>query len=1290
MSKVMVSTGCVSFVIFCLGIVSVFLGVARMYYVAVLALVTSLLFKLISILLWIPVRVSFDWDLRGEMYSALHAYYKTDNASPGIDKYLSDNNLGFNTLFYQGKCCLLQSSVFTTLRSTLVLWRDWPWTCYPCEYEKGVRWQILQSHSTAMCPGVSAYTEECTTTVLDSTLHRYDTTAVVFSAIMILLEVLLIIILDRAYKVRVDPKEGEQARGLFSSLFLNNRFINDTTMPKCKYFALGLCLFKVVSLLLEVIMTVGIILEKFEPGYFDGTEQEFLNDVFSGDISLGYVTHALGMLLLTLTVISFVLNLFTIIAVLRKWKYFLFALLFVTIVLWACNVVILGLLSRVLDVAYCCDKSPNCSYRTDTDSDSFQQFCTKVYHDKIHKVIGVSIAYVITMIILQVVCVVLSDRLYKRLQEQSDQDKDASGILSSVWTASTNNRFINQNRMPNFTNLAAIFMSFKGITMIHLPKHLSEQVCELVVSIGIILQKFSPDYFYTTEMVYLNDIYSGDLTLGYVIHVTAIVMFCVILLSLGLGVLGVIAVYKGWRRVMSVIVIPTLVLTIVELICLGLLSLVLSVAYCCDYGSACTFRTHGNSPPLEDLCKHGFQGAVFNVVGSFIGFIVAHLVLQVVALCLADRIYKRMSIKEAPDDPSYGMFQSILISMVNNRFINQERMPNYTVLAAVFMTLKGIAMVGELVVSIGIILQKFSPDYFYTTEMVYLNEIYSGDLTLGYVTHVTAIVMFCVIVLSLGLGVLGVIAVYKGWRRVMSVVVILTLLLSITEGICLGLLSLVLSVAYCCDYGSSCTFYASSSTLSLENLCKHGFQGAVYNVVGTFIGFIVVHLVLQIVVMGLADRIYKRVSTNLNKGIDIKDHGLFRTILRKFVNNRLINQEKMPDFTLMAFVYVAGNILMTAIDISAWIAILLYVVRYDSQLDGMYVGTLYLAEMTRGASITLLVIIPISSIFNVCKVVWCVIKYDTGLLWSTLPEILRLVVDSVILGLYAQLLESIRLSDRDIYRGMYGLTLAYLCVNIAAQLVLFAIKDRLHKRIETSSSVTDSSGLITRLWRAVVRHRFFETDSGKTNKTALGFCFLSCCLVVWEIAVWVAVLLQAESPGYLHGTFRTELGQEYDDDSFWRLLVTLLVLEWFYVIFHVVTVIAVIKRRRPFLYGASGLLSCILVSDLVTSGIASDWLDKAYNCSSSSKFCSTHVSKLYELCGVFIGLNIVHLCLVGILLGLCIYQLCISAVSTKISSIGEDVKMKPSKQTDQKDGVISSTRPLTSSSVGSVSSITDN
>ncbi|OWF51088.1 hypothetical protein KP79_PYT03520 [Mizuhopecten yessoensis] len=1001
MSKVMVSTGCVSFVIFCLGIVSVFLGVARMYYVAVLALVTSLLFKLISILLWIPVRVSFDWDLRGEMYSALHAYYKTDNASPGIDKYLSDNNLGFNTLFYQGKCCLLQSSVFTTLRSTLVLWRDWPWTCYPCEYEKGVRWQILQSHSTAMCPGVSAYTEECTTTVLDSTLHRYDTTAVVFSAIMILLEVLLIIILDRAYKVRVDPKEGEQARGLFSSLFLNNRFINDTTMPKCKYFALGLCLFKVVSLLLEVIMTVGIILEKFEPGYFDGTEQEFLNDVFSGDISLGYVTHALGMLLLTLTVISFVLNLFTIIAVLRKWKYFLFALLFVTIVLWACNVVILGLLSRVLDVAYCCDKSPNCSYRTDTDSDSFQQFCTKVYHDKIHKVIGVSIAYVITMIILQVVCVVLSDRLYKRLQEQSDQDKDASGILSSVWTASTNNRFINQNRMPNFTNLAAIFMSFKGITM----------VCELVVSIGIILQKFSPDYFYTTEMVYLNDIYSGDLTLGYVIHVTAIVMFCVILLSLGLGVLGVIAVYKGWRRVMSV-------------------------------------------------------------------------------------------------------------------------------------------------------------------------------------------------------------------------VVILTLLLSITEGICLGLLSLVLSVAYCCDYGSSCTFYASSSTLSLENLCKHGFQGAVYNVVGTFIGFIVVHLVLQIVVMGLADRIYKRVSTNLNKGIDIKDHGLFRTILRKFVNNRLINQEKMPDFTLMAFVYVAGNILMTAIDISAWIAILLYVVRYDSQLDGMYVGTLYLAEMTRGASITLLVIIPISSIFNVCKVVWCVIKYDTGLLWSTLPEILRLVVDSVILGLYAQLLESIRLSDRDIYRGMYGLTLAYLCVNIAAQLVLFAIKDRLHKRIETSSSVTDSSGLITRLWRAVVRHRFFETDSGKTNKTALGFCFLSCCLVVWEIAVWVAVLLQAESPGYLHGTFRTELGQEYDDDSFWRLLVTLLVLEWFYVIFHVVTVIAVIKRRRPFLYGASGLLSCILVSDLVTSGIASDWLDKAYNCSSSSKFCSTHVSKLYELCGVFIGLNIVHLCLV--------------------------------------------------------------
>ncbi|XP_060074321.1 uncharacterized protein LOC132554041 [Ylistrum balloti] len=190
-----------------------------MYYMAVIAVVTSLVFKLIAILAWIPLRVAFDRDLRGEMYRALQDYYVTDNPASGIALYIEDKNLGFNTLFHQGKCCLRQSSVFSNLQLNGRLTGSWPWTCNHCDNDYGIRWPYLNSYVRNLCPINSAYSEDCTTTILDSTLHHYDTTAVVFAALMILLDILLLVILDRAYKGRV--ARGD--RGIFSNIFLNNR-----------------------------------------------------------------------------------------------------------------------------------------------------------------------------------------------------------------------------------------------------------------------------------------------------------------------------------------------------------------------------------------------------------------------------------------------------------------------------------------------------------------------------------------------------------------------------------------------------------------------------------------------------------------------------------------------------------------------------------------------------------------------------------------------------------------------------------------------------------------------------------------------------------------------------------------------------------------------------------------------------------------------------------------------------------------------------------------------------------
>ncbi|XP_069122023.1 uncharacterized protein [Argopecten irradians] len=1415
MSKIMISTGTVSFFIFIMAIVSASTNVAVVHYVAVIALTTSLLFKLLSLFLWIPLKAAFAWNLRTELYSALHAYYITDDAQTDVYLYVDDKNLGFNSLFYQGKCCLQQSSVFDNLPSGR-LSGTVPWTCRHCENEMGVRWPFLRGSTSNLCPS-SAYTEDCTTTVLD-TLWKYDASALAFSIVMMILEVLLIIVIDRVFKSRVSP---ESQRGLFSEVFLNNRFINENRMPNFKIIALAICLLKMAAQLLQLPFTVGIILEKIDPGYFDYTERNFLNNVFSGDTSLGYVTHALGILLLVITLLSFLLNIAIIVVVLLKWKRFLFGLTFVTIPFILCNTVILGLLCRVLDVAYCCDKSPDCSYRT--DSGTFQEFCQKTFSDPIHKVLGVSIAYIITILTLQIVCVVLSDRLYKRLHEQTE----ASGIFKTAWFYATNNRCINKERMPEFTNIAAVFSLLTVVTM----------VLEVAVFIGIILEKFGPDgpeYFYTTEQVYLNNIKSGELTLGYVTHVTGIIMFCVLVVSAGLGPLNIISVIKKWQNVLSVSVVQTLILMVVELICLGLLSLVLSVAYCCDYGTSCTFYTSVSSPAFGNMCKHGFHGAVYNVVGTFIGFMVVHLVIKVVTIVLADRIYKRMS-----DDytTAIGMFHTfwrpftkdgyfslmsflfvighnfmftlnfsawvaIMVytvrgdSQVDDMYVGtlyfgeMIRGTNITLLvfipfsimsgvcqmfwclwkwntglvwstlpdtvrlivdivilglyaqllesvrlsnlkiyrvdyelilaflcisisaqiilfvlkdrlhkriemsksitdsagmvsrlwgefirylktdsgrinktALVFCCLSCILVVLEVTVFIGIILEKFGPDgpeYFSTTEQVYLNNIKSGELTLGYVTHVTGIIMFCVLVVSAGLGPLNIISVMKKWQKVLSVSVVQTLILMVVELICLGLLSLVLSVAYCCDYGTSCTFYTSVSSPAFGNMCKHGFHGAVYNVVGTFIGFMVAHLVIKVVTIVLADRIYKHISDDYTTAI-----GMFHTFWRPFTQDSY--------FPLMSFLFVIGHTFMFTLNFSAWVAIMVYAVRGDSQVDDMYVGTLYFGEMIRGANITLLVFIPFSIISGVCQMFWSLWKWSTGLVWSTLPDTVRLIVDIVILGLYAQLLESVRLSNLKIYRVDYELIMAFLCISISAQIILFVLKDRLHKRIEMSKSITDSAGMVSRLWGEFIR--YLKTDSGRINKTALVFCCLSCILVVLEVAVFIGIILEKFGPDgpeyfstteqvYLNNIKSGELTLGYVTHVTGIIMFCVLVVS---AGLGPLNIISVMRNWMKVLTATTVLTVILTVVELICLGLLSVVLSVAYCCDfgvtcyfytsvNSPDFgnlCADNFqSAVYDVIGTFIGFLVGHIAIKGILLGISIYM--IKPMATTISP-AEDV-----------------------------------
>ncbi|XP_021371191.1 uncharacterized protein LOC110461827 [Mizuhopecten yessoensis] len=435
---------------------------------------------------------------------------------------------------------------------------------------------------------------------------------------------------------------------------------------------------------------------------------------------------------------------------------------------------------------------------------------------------------------------------------------------------------------------------------------------------------------------------------------------------------------------------------------------------------------------------------------------------------------------------------------------------------------------------------------------------------------------------------------------------------------------------------SSSVFSTSCTTVVLDNTIH------VYDTTAVVLS--VFMMILEVLLVVVLDRVYKsRVSPGQSRGL----------ISNTCFNNRFINNDKMPNFTLLTVVYVSGSMTLSAIQLSAWIAILIYVIRGDTQLDKLSVGLLQLGEMTKGASITILVVIPVSIVINVFKIRWCLIKWNTGLRWSLLPEAGLLIIDVVIFCLFARQLESIRLSNQNIHPVMYQLNVAYLCVSMSMQVILILIKDRLHKHVDTSLAKPNSSGMFSTLWQGVLTHRYF-TVSGKTNKQLVGFVFLSIFLMVWELSTWVAVWLQGVTPGYMKGDFLDDL---YDLRSsgrytvfysygylLWGLVITTLSGELIYVIIHVITMVVAIKQHKVLLYVASGMLLMVFLADIIMTGLTGVLLDTAYNCwnltkstAVSQKLCNGPVARLYDLSGVFIGLTVWHAVLVVLLIWLCMY-----------------------------------------------------
>lgn len=413
-----------------------------------------------------------------------------------------------------------------------------------------------------------------------------------------------------------------------------------------------------------------------------------------------------------------------------------------------------------------------------------------------------------------------------------------------------------------------------------------------------------------------------------------------------------------------------------------------------------------------------------------------------------------------------------------------------------------------------------------------------------------------------------------------------------------------------------------------------------YDTTAVILGILMI--LLEVLLVISLDRQYKSL---VSPG---QSRGLFSNTC---FNNRYINNNRMPNFTQLTVVYVTGSLTLSLIQLSYWIAILVYLIRDDTQLDQIYLGPLNLSTMTRGASITLLVSIPIYITVSVVRIRWCLLKWNTGLRLSLLPETGLLIIDIVIFCLCAQQLELIRLSSQNIYPVMYRINFAYLCINIAMQVILILIKDRLHKRIDISCAEPRPSGMFSTIWRRVVTHRYFQI-SGIPNKKLLVFTILSLLLMLMELAIGVVILVEGFAPGYYFNELYNVSGK-YRVFA-WGVTIAALVEKLIYVIIHNIAIIAAIKQHKESLKIVSCLLALMLLTDIIMTGLVGVLLDKAYNCNdlptytvtvSPQKFCG---EELYNLAGAFIGLTVCHLVIVGILLWLCLKLASLAHSSTSV------------------------------------------
>ncbi|XP_021341460.1 uncharacterized protein LOC110442263 isoform X2 [Mizuhopecten yessoensis] len=258
-------------------------------------------------------------------------------------------------------------------------------------------------------------------------------------------------------------------------------------------------------------------------------------------------------------------------------------------------------------------------------------------------------------------------------------------------------------------------------------------------------------------------------------------------------------------------------------------------------------------------CGTEVRNSIHNYdVTAFVLFALA-LVLEITAMVLLDRRYKQT----VSPDQERGAF-STLVYYVKGKRVNDIHLHGLSARILAFVGITAFLMFAEILLWIGVLMLTFAPGYLNYGFLDNLNtaeEIYNDQYPhLGYLMYG---LLICVFVMELVFVILHLVTIFairtlrKGFIYMSAVLLVFMIICDILT---LSLASLLINKAgYNCDYTFPWTEFCSSNAATL------------FILMGVFIGFSVVHILILCVLIGLGIRVSKENATSVTVVVPIDE-----------------------------------------------------------------------------------------------------------------------------------------------------------------------------------------------------------------------------------------------------------------------------------------------------------------------------------------------------------------------------------------------------------------------------------